>query len=714
VNSPSVPLATQALPTAHLGVPAVPAVAWRKSVVFRMPPDLRSVGRARARLARLTRRWAADEELSRDAGIVLSELMSNGVLHARTELEVTVALLEDSSLRLEVRDASGAPVIPPLPVAEAEPGSLDEAALDEWGDDPFSYPAATGRGLAIVSALSRSWGWFPEGGGKVVWAQLAPAREAEPAAATFSERSSYPLRPVRLIAVPARLLKASEDHFDDLFRELQMAELGREERKAAPTGPSPLEVGSRLTQLADMVRPRVARMREPVRRALWEAAHRGDRLVDLNILADAGAPSVFDMSEELLSLAAKAARLGLLLTEPPPPEVISWRRWLRAEIEGQVRGQPPRACPFPAWPAAEEIAEAAMARLGADRLRAVRELRAALKPAGGTTEQAVKEALKALLGHVGGSRVMSCMLAPDNETVVLGPQVGYSGEVLDYWHEFPLSADLPAPEVIRTGRALVFRTFAELDERYPIFASTPSENDPALACLPLRPQGAARPIGALVVGFPQARGFSPGEMAFLGDLAQVIADFIADQRQLETRALVTERDRALEEAFALMSKASSPTELFRQLVAALVDHITDAASVHVAREDGKGQFLFARHRDKEREATVVSLLRRERVAQEGTDMVEECFRSGEPSVLQSVTDEALAASAADEEALQLMRSVGIGSVGVAPVTAGGVVAAVLSFANSRGKFLSEDDLAAVTRAAGEAGRLLGELRARGG
>ena len=35
----------------------------------------------------------------------------------------------------------------------------------------------------------------------------------------------YPVRPVRLIAAPLRLIKASEDHFDDLARELQMASL---------------------------------------------------------------------------------------------------------------------------------------------------------------------------------------------------------------------------------------------------------------------------------------------------------------------------------------------------------------------------------------------------------------------------------------------------------------------------------------------------------
>ena len=61
----------------------------------------------------------------------------------------------------------------------------------------------------------------------------------------------------------------------------------------------------------------MARMREPLRRAMWEAARRGDRLVDLNLLADAGIPAVFEVFGTLLQKSEEAAERGFLLTGPP-------------------------------------------------------------------------------------------------------------------------------------------------------------------------------------------------------------------------------------------------------------------------------------------------------------------------------------------------------------------------------------------------------------
>ncbi len=443
---------------------------------------------------------------------------------------------------------------------------MDEPHQANLRDEERSLPTATGRGLAVVGALASSWGWYPEpGGGKVVWAEVGTEPgTGEAAAGKTSDRVVYPVRPVRVIAAPLRLVKASEDHFDDLARELQMANLAAMAADhSVEGGPAAREgrmVVSELSPLAEYVKSRMARMREPLRRAMWEAARRGDRLVDVNLLADAGIPAVFEVSGRLLQKAEEAAERGFLLTGPPGPEVVSWRRWLRQEIEAQVAGKPPRACPFPVAPVRQEQAGPARERLDAARREALSHLVAVLSQGAGADDvpgvgpsegdSALPEALSRTIEYVGARRALLSLLGDDNETVAVGAHVGFAPDVVAYWRSTPLSADLPSSEAIRTGRPLFFRTMAELDGRYPIFLSTPAESDPGIACVPLRSGGV--PFGCLVLGFAQARDFSPGEVSFLEQIADEFARHISDRRSQRARLLSAQRDQAVARAVAAL------------------------------------------------------------------------------------------------------------------------------------------------------------------
>lgn len=92
--------------------------------------------------------------------LITSELTTNVVLHARTTFTVVVEL-HDDHVRVGVRDRSDA-----TPVLRA----IDRARV-------------TGRGLAIVEAISQSWGIDPlaDGAGKWVWARIASQPAAQPA-----------------------------------------------------------------------------------------------------------------------------------------------------------------------------------------------------------------------------------------------------------------------------------------------------------------------------------------------------------------------------------------------------------------------------------------------------------------------------------------------------------------------------------------------------
>lgn len=93
---------------------------------------------------------ASDPELVERVLLVVSELATNAVLHARTPFVVRMSG-GDGSIRVEVFDTSD---------GRPQPGDMDPSAV-------------TGRGLGIVDALASTWGVEPAEGGKWVWAELA-------------------------------------------------------------------------------------------------------------------------------------------------------------------------------------------------------------------------------------------------------------------------------------------------------------------------------------------------------------------------------------------------------------------------------------------------------------------------------------------------------------------------------------------------------------
>ncbi len=91
----------------------------------------------------------AADALVDDAALVVTELATNAVVHARSDFTVVVAWSRDR-VRISVRDAS------PVPPA----------------GQPPSLVVCSGRGLAVVAALAARWDFEPQGFGKVVWAEL--------------------------------------------------------------------------------------------------------------------------------------------------------------------------------------------------------------------------------------------------------------------------------------------------------------------------------------------------------------------------------------------------------------------------------------------------------------------------------------------------------------------------------------------------------------
>lgn len=85
-----------------------------------------------------------------DVALVVSELVTNAVVHGDGDITLDVVVADDA-IRVEVEDRE-----PELP-------DRLESRLD----------AESGRGLLLVSRIAREWGVRPAGSGKVVWAEMA-------------------------------------------------------------------------------------------------------------------------------------------------------------------------------------------------------------------------------------------------------------------------------------------------------------------------------------------------------------------------------------------------------------------------------------------------------------------------------------------------------------------------------------------------------------
>ena len=113
-----------------------------------LEPAPESAAEARAFVERTLRGWGC-RDLIDDAQIVVTELVSNVVRHARTQAHVDLELDRDT-MRIGVADRAGGRVA----MRTADP----RADLD-------------GRGLRLVDRFSERWGVEQRPGRKLVWAE---------------------------------------------------------------------------------------------------------------------------------------------------------------------------------------------------------------------------------------------------------------------------------------------------------------------------------------------------------------------------------------------------------------------------------------------------------------------------------------------------------------------------------------------------------------
>lgn len=338
-----------------------------------LPPRPTAAGAARRWVSHLLADWppAALET----ARLLLSEVVTNAVLHARTPIEVRMVSAgagdRAGRVRLEVADG------------------LAEGPLPKH----FEPDADTGRGLTLVASLADGWGVRRSPEGKVVWFIVGPGSGADcagevaaaqllvdlddwvahgdPQVGLAGHPSTQPVgdllgragnggeagtalealasggiegRPgrerrlvqVRVLGVPLALYLETEQHNDALVRELGLIV------EPANQGDDRTEVPGRLFELAGEIRSVFRPVAADTRAQIERAVQLGHPTVDLVMTMP---PVGWEMLLRLIEQLDEADRYceqGELLTLSSTPAVRRLRRWYAQQVADQLAGRPPR------------------------------------------------------------------------------------------------------------------------------------------------------------------------------------------------------------------------------------------------------------------------------------------------------------------------------------------------------------------------------------
>ncbi|WP_084703790.1 SpoIIE family protein phosphatase [Phaeacidiphilus oryzae] len=274
----------------------------------RFPPQPESV--------RLARRFVrsvlgdADPETVADAELLVSELVTNGALHARTELEVEVQA-DGDAVRVRVADhRPDRPVVPPL--------ARHPYSSTEWG-------------LAVVEELAFRHGVEADGDRKTVWCEMRrpEASVRPPPSAWTTESCRGDTATVALIDLPYALYVATQQHWEALIRELTLA----------PSVGERLGVGPEEVAVAHDT----SNMVGACMTTALEGEPRPPDTLSLMVTFPVEAAVQVRTLHRVLERAEAAAQHASLLTLPALPQIRALRRWLLDQLADQLAGGPPTA-----------------------------------------------------------------------------------------------------------------------------------------------------------------------------------------------------------------------------------------------------------------------------------------------------------------------------------------------------------------------------------
>jgi GAF domain-containing protein/anti-sigma regulatory factor (Ser/Thr protein kinase) len=610
--------------------------------------------------------------LTNDAQLVVSELVSNALLHGAPPIRLGIDVGSDR-VRLAVFDSSATPP----------------------GRNHTGETAMTGRGLMVVEALTVRRGVERQGPGKQVWAELSghASANADDLLGAFlapdelmdawgDAEEPEDVLEVDLGDVPTKLLLAAKVHTENIVREFTLTLVGTDAGTRS-------RVPDELTRLIATVTKEFSELRRALKEQALAAEARGEERTHLLVRLSPQAIQGGERYLEALDEADAYCRAGRLLSLETPPQHKVFRRWYVGELSRQVQRSLQGLPPEPPWTFEDRLLDELNLLAGAERAaeRAARLHRvSASLAAAGTAERVAEVVLEQVVPALGASG--GGLLVPVGAKLALPGAVGYSEELVSALRDEPAEADLPAAVALRTCQPLWLESTEELDNRFPEVRRLEPETA-SLCAVPLSVDSA---VGAIRLSFAEPRLFDDDERAFILAIAGQGAQALDRVRLLEEERQAADQLAFLADASRVLAESLDHEQTLRTVSAQAVSTVADWCAVYLAER---------------RHIRIVAVAQAdENAPNQGWDLnvrfpadrapggVPRVIATGQAELYREVTEELLTDSGFDELQAKIVRQLGIRSAMTVPMTARGrtIGAIVLSRTGSRPRF-DENDLA---------------------
>lgn len=344
---------------------------------------------------------------------------------------------------------------------------------------------------------------------------------------------------------------------------------------------------------------------------------------------------------------------------------------------------------------AERAARASTEQV-ADRLRRLQTVTAALARAL-TPEEVYTVVVEQAVSAAGAQAGVVCRLDDDGATIELRRAVGYPPEHLEGFHRFPVDADVPMAEAIRTGSPVFIGSIPELDSGYHDFKErAQASRRESAASLPLNADG--RCMGGLGLSFNRPQSFDASQQAFLEAVAAQAAAALLRTRLWRAEARAREELQRAHERLAFLAEVTEVTsatldrlEVLRLACDLAVPRMADFASAFV-QEGGELQRVAVAHSDPACLRALGKLVNRLPYPINADVSVAECFRTRRPQLHVEGGGGRFSGVGAHPEVIRTLRDLRLGPSLFVPIIAReraiGVLA--LAFSGNRAPHTPED------------------------